>query len=119
VKKAVGEVARGPSREWVCRACGALRRASAWRRPRATAVTVAPRCHDAEMTGLSYEQGEAASRLAAGARVELIATGAHVVRRAGRRTWRAATNAREIAEAREQVATFEMARRPSAPPDVA
>jgi hypothetical protein len=97
------------SREFLCATCGALRRAPARYRKDDTRL-----CHGREMLTLDFVRGEAASRLSPGARVEWLAAGMHVLRSPGRKTWRPATNARQIAEAKRQVAAFKEASRAQA-----
>jgi hypothetical protein len=74
------------NRNYVCRFCGRMRRAPADYVPGAPP---APRCCDQAMRSLSYEQTVAATQLSEAERVNWLASGGQVVRRDGKRGWKA------------------------------
>ena len=73
-------------REYVCRLCGAVRRALAHYVPRSSEPPV---CCERPMCILTYEQAEAGARMSDAERATWLASGGKVVRRGGKRTWRA------------------------------
>jgi hypothetical protein len=73
-------------RNYVCRQCGKLRRAPAHYLKGGPAL---PKCCSGEMRLLTYEQTAAATQLAQGKRVEWLINGGKVVRRGGKRPWKA------------------------------
>ena len=75
------------NRNYLCRFCGSLRRAPA---ADIEGAPPAPRCCGHTMRSLSYEQTVAATQMSGQERADWMAAGGQVVRRGGKRRWRAA-----------------------------
>ena len=93
-------------RTFICRECGALRRAPAQYRNRDGTYPPGPRCHAAAMEVLTNAEATGAAVLRKADRLARFAQGKRVVRRRGGR-WRPALTARDSQRADEQVATYQ------------
>jgi len=74
------------NRNYVCRVCGSSRRAPA---DYIADAPRAPQCCSRAMMLLSYEQTVAGARLSLAERTDWFAAGGKVIRRGGKRAWKA------------------------------